>query len=262
MRGLAVVAACLVLAALPGGCVDGAGGEATGDRSTEAPPQSSVQQAADKPESLRDRASYAFGVNLVAVARNNDIDLNEEFLIRGVRDALAGAKLAMTEEEIRGTLQEHQKQLAVRREAMAAVLGARNKTEGEAFLAQNTQRDGVVTLPSGLQYEIIKKGTGAVPKPTDRVRVHYRGTLLNGQEFDSSYSRGEPATLAVSGLIAGWIEALQLMPVGSHWKLWVPPQLGYGEGGQGAIGPNATLIFEVELLAIEGGASGAKEGSG
>lgn len=253
MRVLAILGVWFFLGALPVGCADRGGGEATAEETAEAPEQSQAQGATDRPESLRDRTSYAFGVNLVAVARRNGIDMNEEYLIRGVRDALRGKTLAMTDDEIRGALQEHQKQLAAKRQAEATVLASKNKEEGEAFLAENTKRDGVVTLASGLQYQILEEGSGAVPKDTDRVKVHYRGALLDGKEFDSSYSRGSPATFPVRGLIAGWTEALQLMPVGSKWKLWVPSRLAYGENGQGAIGPNATLVFEVELLGIEGG---------
>jgi FKBP-type peptidyl-prolyl cis-trans isomerase FklB len=212
-----------------------------------------------KPESLKDRSSYAFGVNLVAVARQNGIELNEEYFVRGIRDALAD-KLVMTTEEIQTALQEQEQELEKRRKAEASAQGTQNKMEGDAFFAENTKREGVVTLPSGLQYKVMKEGTGPMPKETDRVKVHYRGKLLGGPEFDSSYGRGEPSIVPVSGLIAGWKEALRLMPVGSQWKLWIPPQLAYGNEGKGGIGPNATLVFEVELLGIE--AHGATGGSG
>ena len=128
-----------------------------------------------------------------------------------------------------------------------------NKKEGEDFLAANKSKEGVVTLPSGLQYKVLKEGTGPKPSPTDSVVCNYRGTLINGTEFDSSYKRGQPATFPVNGVIKGWTEALQLMPVGSKWQLFIPPDLAYGQRGAGAdIGPNATLIFEVELLSIQG----------
>ncbi len=130
--------------------------------------------------------------------------------------------------------------------------GAANKTEGEAFLAANKSKDGVVTLPSGLQYKILTAGTGPKPTASDSVVCNYRGTLINGTEFDSSYKRGQPATFGVGQVIKGWTEALQLMPVGSKWQLFIPSSLAYGERGAGAeIGPNATLIFEVELLSIQ-----------
>ena len=132
-------------------------------------------------------------------------------------------------------------------------MGAANKTEGETFLAANKNKEGVVTLPSGLQYKILKAGTGPKPTASDSVVCNYRGTLVNGTEFDSSYKRGQPATFPVNGVIKGWTEALQLMPVGSKWQLFIPAQLAYGERGAGPdIGPNATLIFEIELLSIQG----------
>jgi len=215
--------------------------------------------AAAKPESLKDRASYAFGVNLVAIARQNGIELNEVYFVQGVRDALAD-KLLMTPDEVRATLQEQEWALEARRKSNASAIGIKNKIEGDAFLAVNTKREGVVTLPSGLQYQVMKEGTGPVPKETDRVKVHYRGELLGGPEFDSSYGRGEPSTVAASGVIAGWKEALRIMPVGSQWRLWVPPQLAYGNQGKAGIGPHATIVFEVELLAIENGGSGGGGG--
>jgi FKBP-type peptidyl-prolyl cis-trans isomerase FklB len=206
-----------------------------------------------KPESLKDRASYAYGVNLIAVAQQNGIELDEDFFVRGVRDALAN-KLLMTPEEIQAALKEQERELEKQRKANASALGIKNKMEGDAFLAENTKREGVVTLPSGLQYKVLKEGAGPVPAEADRVKVHYRGKLLGGPEFDSSYERGEPSIVAVTGVIPGWKEALRRMPVGSQWKLWVPPQLAYGNEGKGGIGPNATIVFEVELLAIENGA--------
>ena len=134
----------------------------------------------------------------------------------------------------------------------AQQLGLANKKEGEEFLAANKSKEGVVTLPSGLQYKVLKEGTGPKPSATDSVACNYRGTLINGTEFDSSYKRGQPATFAVNGVIKGWTEALQLMPVGSKWQLFIPADLAYGERGAGAdIGPNSTLIFEVELLSIQ-----------
>jgi FKBP-type peptidyl-prolyl cis-trans isomerase FklB len=215
--------------------------------------------AGPKPESLKDRSSYAFGVNLVAVARQNGIELNEEYFVRGIRDALAD-KLVMTTEEIQTALKEQEQELDKRRKADASAQGVKNKMEGDAFFAENTKREGIVTLPSGLQYKVMKEGAGPMPKETDRVKVHYRGKLLGGPEFDSSYERGEPSIVPVNGVIAGWKEALRLMPVGSQWKIWIPPQLAYGNEGKGGIGPNATIVFEVELLGIEN--DGSTGGSG
>jgi len=137
-------------------------------------------------------------------------------------------------------------------EAMAKEMGEKNLKEGEAFLQENAKREGVVALPSGLQYEVIEEGTGKSPKPGDEVTVHYRGTLVDGTVFDSSYERGEPVTFPVEGVIPGWTEALQLMKEGAKWKLFIPPSLAYGERGAGqVIGPNATLLFEVELISVQ-----------
>ena len=134
-----------------------------------------------------------------------------------------------------------------------ALAGEANKHEGDAFLAANKTQEGVVTLPSGLQYKVLKEGTGPKPTASDSVVCNYRGTLLNNTEFDSSYKRGQPATIPVGGVIKGWTEALQLMPVGSKWQLFIPAELAYGpRGAGGSIGPNATLVFEIELLSIQG----------
>ena len=225
---------------------------AGGGESGKAPAAAANPDALAKPESLKDRASYAFGVNLVAVSRRNQIELDEDYFVRGVRDALAN-KVLMTPDEIGATTQEQEQALAAQRKANASAIGIKNKMEGDAFLAENTKREGVVTLPSGLQYKVLKEGAGPIPKETDRVKVNYRGKLLGGPEFDSSYDRGEPTVIPVNAVIPGWREALRIMPVGSQWKLWIPPQLAYGDQGKGGIGPHATIVFEVELLGIEGG---------
>ncbi len=169
--------------------------------------------------------------------------------MRGIQDALSGAKALMTEEEIRQCLTEWQQELMVKQNAAAQKLGESNMKDGEVFLSENKNKEGVITLPSGLQYKVVK--AGAKPKSTDTVTTHYRGTLIDGTEFDSSYKRGQPARFAVNRVIAGWTEALQLMQVGAKWQLFVPSNLAYGARGAGdKIGPNATLIFEVELIAI------------
>ena len=158
----------------------------------------------------------------------------------------------MTEAEAQAVLTQLQADMRKKQEEKTQQAGEANQKEGEAFLAANKAKPGVVTLPSGLQYKILKEGTGPKPTATDSVVCNYQGTLINGTEFDSSYKRGEPATFPVNGVIKGWTEALQLMPVGSKWQLFIPPDLAYGARGAGAdIGPNATLIFEVELLSIK-----------
>ena len=167
-------------------------------------------------------------------------------------NALAGGKLLLTDDEIKATLTKLQTELRARQEVSMQKAGDINKKAGDDFLAQNKTKEGVVALPDGLQYKILKQGNGPKPAATDSVVCNYRGTLLDGTEFDSSYKRGQPATFPVNGVIKGWTEAVQLMPVGSKWQLFIPADLAYGNRGAGAdIGPNATLIFEVELLSIQ-----------
>jgi len=169
-----------------------------------------------------------------------------------LRDALSGAKLLMTEEDLRATLSAFQTEWKQKRAQALRLPAEENRKAGEAFLAENRSKEGVVTLPSGLQYKVLKAGDGKKPTEADTVECRYRGTLLNGNEFDSTDRAGKPATFKLSGVIPGWKEALQLMPVGSKWQLFIPSQLAYGEQGSGRyIGPNATLVFEVELLAIK-----------
>jgi len=184
--------------------------------------------------------------------KKQSVEVDWNLLAQGMKDAAAGAKTRLTQEEAQAVLNEVQTEIKKQQQEKAQQAAAANKTEGEAFLAANKSKDGVVTLPSGLQYKILTAGTGPKPTASDSVKCNYRGTLIDGKEFDSSYKRGQPATFAVGQVIKAWTEALQLMPVGSKWQLFVPSSLGYGERGAGAeIGPNATLIFEVELLSIE-----------
>src|SRR5580698_4126023 len=199
-----------------------------------------------------DKFSYALGMSLGANLRKQSIAVNEDLLARGLKDGLGGGKTLLTEEEARAVMTAAQAEIRKQQQEKAQQLGEANKKDGAAFLAANKAAAGVVTLPSGLQYKVIQAGTGPKPAATDTVTVNYRGTLLNGTEFDSSYKRGQPATFAVTGVIKGWTEALQLMPVGSKWQLFIPPDLAYGERGAGAdITPNSTLIFEVELMSIK-----------
>lgn len=179
-----------------------------------------------------------------------DIDMN--LLSQGLKDGLSGGQTQMTDQEAQAAVVELQNGLRKKQEEKMQQSGEANKKEGDAFLAANKTKPGVVTLPSGLQYKILTTGTGPKPTATDSVVCNYRGTLIDGTEFDSSYKRGQPATFPVNGVIKGWTEALQLMPVGSKWQLFVPPDLAYGARGAGnEIGPNSTLIFEVELQSIK-----------
>jgi FKBP-type peptidyl-prolyl cis-trans isomerase len=169
-----------------------------------------------------------------------------------MKDAMAGGKLLLSDDEIKATLTKLQTDLRARQEVAMQEAGEINKKAGDDFLAQNKTKEGVVALPDGLQYKILKEGNGPKPAATDSVVCNYRGSLIDGTEFDSSYKRGQPATFPVNGVIKGWTEAVQLMPVGSKWQLFVPADLAYGNRGAGPdIGPNATLIFEVELLSIQ-----------
>jgi FKBP-type peptidyl-prolyl cis-trans isomerase len=199
----------------------------------------------------QEKFSYALGMNLGSSLHKQSVAVDPVILERGLKDALAG-KTQMTEDEARAALMAVQAEVRQKMEEARKTAGAANKKEGDAFLAANKAKAGVVALPSGLQYKVLQQGTGPKPAATDSVVCNYRGTLIDGKEFDSSYKRGEPATFPVNGVIKGWTEALQLMPVGSKWQLFVPAELAYGDRGAGAdIGPDSTLIFEVELISIQ-----------
>jgi FKBP-type peptidyl-prolyl cis-trans isomerase len=192
-------------------------------------------------------------MNIGANLHRQDVPVDPTILSRGLKDALAGGKTALTEDQAKTVLTEVQSDMRKKQQEKMQAAGVENKKEGDAFLAANKTKAGVTTLPSGLQYKILQQGTGPKPAASDTVVCNYRGTLTKGTEFDSSYKRGQPATFAVNGVIKGWTEALQLMPVGSKWQLFLPADLAYGDRGAGAdIGPGATLIFEVELLSIQG----------
>lgn len=201
---------------------------------------------------LEDKAGYAIGLQVgKQVVKTKDL-INKEALLLGMNDALDGSASKLSEEEIQKAMQEFSvKAQAAAMEEMKKAFEA-NKKEGEAFLAANKAKEGVVTLPSGLQYKIITKGTGKTPKATDTVETNYKGMLINGTEFDSSYKRGQSATFPVNGVIAGWTEALQLMKEGGKWELYIPSELAYGEKGAGqVIQPNSVLVFEIELLKVK-----------
>ena len=191
-------------------------------------------------------------MNIGQSMKKDSLDIDPAVLSRAIKDGLTGAKPLMTEEEAKTVMTAFRNEMMKKQQAAAQQAGDANKQAGQAFLAANKAKPGVVTLPSGLQYKVITAGTGPKPTASDTVVTNYRGTLIDGTEFDSSYKRGEPATFPVGQVIKGWTEALQLMPVGSKWQLFVPSQLAYGERGAGRdIGPGETLVFEVELLAIK-----------
>ena len=199
----------------------------------------------------KDKVSYSIGTQIGNNFKNQSMDVDVDLLAKGIKDALSGGKLLMTEKEIKETITALQKDMMAKQAERMKVVAEKNRKEGEAFLADNKKKEGVKTTPSGLQYKVIKDGNGPTPKMADTVAVNYRGTLINGTEFDSSYKREEPATFPVNSVIPGWTEAMQMMKVGSKWHLFVPANLAYGEQGAGPqIGPNSTLIFEVELTAI------------
>ncbi len=200
----------------------------------------------------KDRISYSIGMDIGNNFKKQSLDIDPEILSRGINDALSGNKPLMTEQEAVETMTKLRKQVMAKQAEMMKKAGTQNIVKGEKFLAENKKKDGVITLPSGLQYKVINKGSGDSPKLTDEVTVNYRGTLIEGTEFDSSYRRGQPATFKVNAVIAGWTEALQIMKPGSKWQLYIPSSLAYGERGAGRdIGPNATLIFDVELISVK-----------
>ncbi|MGA7463254.1 MAG: FKBP-type peptidyl-prolyl cis-trans isomerase [Candidatus Korobacteraceae bacterium] len=200
----------------------------------------------------KDRLSYAIGMNIGVGMHKDNLEIDPDVLMRGLKDGLSGGKTLMTDEQARAEITELRTQMMAKMQAKQQQESEENKKKGDAFLAENKTKPGVVALPSGLQYKILTAGTGPKPTPADSVKCNYKGTLIDGTEFDASEKHGGPATFPVTGVIKGWTEALQLMPVGSKWQLFVPPDLAYGARGAGGdIGPNETLIFEVELLSIE-----------
>jgi FKBP-type peptidyl-prolyl cis-trans isomerase len=196
----------------------------------------------------KSRVSYAIGLNIGHSFKAQDIDVDVGLVTRAIQDVAAGRPELMTEPEVKQTLTAFQQEMRANMMKKRAEQGLKNKAEGEAFLAANKSQPGVTVLPDGLQYQVLTTGAGPLPAASDTVTVNYRGTLIDGTEFDSSYKRGQPASFPVGGVIRGWTEALEKMPVGSKWKLFIPSELAYGESGQRGIPPNAVLIFEVELL--------------
>ena len=201
----------------------------------------------------KEKASYAIGMNIGKNLKRDSVEVDPAVLYRALKDAYTGSKLLLTDEEAKTALTTLQAEVRGKEEAKTKAAAVENKKTGEAFLAANKTKEGVVTLPSGLQYKIIKAGNGPKPTAEDTVLCHYRGTLVDNTEFDSSYKRGEPLKIPVGGVIKGWTEAIQLMPAGSKWQLFIPSDLAYGERGApgSPIGPNSTLVFEVELISIE-----------
>lgn len=203
-------------------------------------------------ETTKQQASYGIGLIIGRNLQRQGLLIDPDALVQGIADILNDAKPKLSEEQIEVAVKAFEEKMEAEQQAREKAAAEKNKKDGEAFLAANKKKDGVVTLESGLQYKILKKGDGPKPKGSDTVRTHYHGTLINGDVFDSSVEKGEPISFGVGGVIRGWTEALKLMPVGSKWKLFVPSDLAYGPQRRSAkIGPNSTLVFEVELLGIE-----------
>jgi len=200
----------------------------------------------------KDKESYSLGYQFGQNLKAQDVEINLDVYISGIRDSLGGKDSLMSQEETRTTLSDLQKRIAAVRQKELKEKAEKNLSESKAFLAENGKKEGIKTLLSGLQYKVLAEGSGKMPKAEDTVTVHYKGTLIDGREFDASYKRGQPATFKVNGVIKGWSEALQLMKEGSKWQLYIPPDLAYGERAMGPqIPPNSALIFEVELISVK-----------
>jgi FKBP-type peptidyl-prolyl cis-trans isomerase FklB len=214
-----------------------------------------VSQVAAETVSLKSekgKRSYSIGNDIGNNLKKQPFEVDADLLARGLKDALTGKKTAMTDQEMKDVLTALQKELMAKRVSQIKEISDKNKKDGEAFLAENKKKPGIITLPDGLQYKIIQEGTGKIPVLTDKVKVNYKGSIIDGTEFDSSYKRGEPLVYDIAKFIPGWKEALTLMKVGSKWEIYVPSELAYGEPGSGqVIGPNSVLIFEMELISIE-----------
>jgi FKBP-type peptidyl-prolyl cis-trans isomerase FklB len=208
--------------------------------------------AATKLNSEKDKISYMIGYQIGSNFKRDGLEVDLNMVLNGMKEATTGVASPLSAEESQKLMTDLQKGLQAKAESKQKADGEKNAKEGKAFLEENAKKKDIVKLPSGMQYKELTAGKGDSPKATDTVKTHYRGTLINGTEFDSSYKRGQPATFPVNGVIKGWTEALQLMKPGAKWQLFIPSELAYGEGGAGeSIGPNSTLIFEVELLSIE-----------
>jgi len=227
-------------------------------------PQTTGQVAAPKVEILKtelEKVSYIIGTQIAGTFKTQDIEVNLDSLLLGLKDALEGKQLALSQSEMKVVYTRFQQQMKAKQAAKQAKEAAENLAAGTAFLEANKAKEGVKVLPSGLQYKVITEGTGNTPTADDKVKTHYRGTLIDGTEFDSSYKRNKPAEFPVKGVIKGWTEALQLMKEGGKWELYIPANLAYGERGRPGIPANSTLIFEIELLEIVKAAEPAKAAS-
>ena len=221
----------------------------------------SVVAAAGNSVSLQtemDKISYIIGTQIAQNMKSQDIEVNVDLLAQGMKDVLAGTELALGKEDMNTVYTAWQAKMKAKQTAKQAKDAAEGLAKGKAYLEANRTKEGVIVLPSGLQYKVIKEGTGNTPVATDKVKTHYRGTLIDGKEFDSSYKRGTPAEFPVTGVIKGWVEALQLMKEGGKWELYIPSDLAYGPRARPGLPANSTLVFEIELLEIVKPAEAAK----
>ena len=209
-----------------------------------------LAQEKGPPKDKKEKTGYAIGVNIGQDMKRLSIEIDADMVAQGVKDASAG-NIKLSDEEMRATLADLNKEMQGKENERMKILGEKNKKEGEEFLSKNAKASGIVKLPSGLQYKVLKEGTGKIPKVTDTVVVHYKGTLLDGTEFDSSYKRNQPMELKATSVIPGWTEILQKMKTGSKYTVFIPANLAYGEKGNGPVGPNAVIVFDIELLAIK-----------
>lgn len=208
-------------------------------------------------QNLEDRVAYGIGYRLGRDFHNREVNIDARLVLYGIQDGMSEKTPLLSEEEIQQALNDLQNELNDKQQEGRQSLAEKNRLEGQAFLAQNRKKFGVKALPSGLQYQVLRPGQGELPGPTSRVKVHYRGQLIDGNEFDSSYQRNQAATIALDDVILGWREALQRMREGAQWRIFLPPDLAYGAKGAGSmIGPEAVLVFEIELLKIESGVEG------
>lgn len=214
--------------------------------------QKSGEKKAVMPQTQQEQVSYSIGVDVGESFTKQKLELVPEFVAQGLEHGMSGAEPLLSKEQRDSILQQFQEEMMNKQATDRQAVGEKNKAEGTAFLAANGAKEGVITTASGLQYKVLVEGKGPIPKPSDTVETHYRGTLIDGKEFDSSYKRGQTATFPVLRVIKGWTEALLMMKVGSKWQLFIPSDLAYGPTGAGAdIGPNATLIFDIELVSIK-----------
>lgn len=215
------------------------------------------EEASKESLELMSKFSYLFGFNYGSQFKQDEVEVNVDEIIKGIKDGLAGKKSVIPQEQTQEVVQAFQRMMIAKQQekqkqqaAEAVKLGEKNAVEGKTFLEENKKKEGVQTTASGLEYKVLKEGEGEKPKATDQVTVHYKGTFLDGTEFDSSYKRKEPATFPLNGVIKGWTEGVQLMKVGSKYQFWIPENLAYGKDGRPGIPPNTTLYFEIELISI------------